>query len=229
MKHLIIVGARGAGREAFWATVNSQPYKRGEIDVKGFLDTDASAMDGKGEEYPPILCAPEDYQVEQDDVFVIGLGDGHQRKRYADLIASKGGSFATIIEDGTTIEPTTVIGEGTVILSNSFISCNVTIGKHVLIHPCCVFGHDAVARDYTTFSSLNFLGGGAVVEEFSTLHPYSMVLPHKKVGRNVKATVGSVVMQDVEEGISIHGNPASKMGIADLRAMLQKSGDNSDK
>ena len=39
MKHLIIIGARGWGREVYEAAKNSPAYRRKEFDIKGFLDT----------------------------------------------------------------------------------------------------------------------------------------------------------------------------------------------
>ena len=47
MRHLVIVGAGGFGRELYGAALESVGYGT-EFDVKGFLDERAGALDGFG-------------------------------------------------------------------------------------------------------------------------------------------------------------------------------------
>ena len=65
MKHLIIIGARGAGRETFLTATKSFGYGH-EFDIKGFLDGKTDALDGLPG-YPPILSSVESYQVEEGE------------------------------------------------------------------------------------------------------------------------------------------------------------------
>ena len=68
MKHLLIIGARGWGREVYAGAIGTKAYRDGEYDVKGFLDSKADAFEGLKGNYPPIICAPEDYEIQPDDV-----------------------------------------------------------------------------------------------------------------------------------------------------------------
>ena len=213
MKHLLIVGARGWGREVYFGATQTGAYREGEFDIKGFLDSQTNAFDGLKGDYPPIICAPEDYQINTDDVFIIAMGDSKWRKHYAELIEQKGGRFLTIIEDGSVVNPTSTIGEGSYIGRWSIISDNVCVGRHVVIHGLCTLGHDAKVSDYSTLLSNVFLGGYAEVGELSTLNPKSMIIPHKKVGNNVSVGVASVVMRNVKDGFSVFGNPAKKIDV----------------
>ena len=58
-----------------------------------------------------------------------------------------------------------------------------------------------------------FLGGGASVGECSEMNPKSMIIPHKKIGNNVKVGAASVVMRNIGDDISVFGNPAVKLKI----------------
>jgi acetyltransferase-like isoleucine patch superfamily enzyme len=84
----------------------------------------------------------------------------------------------------------------------------VTIGKHVLVHPFTNIGHDAQIMDYATLLTDVFIGGGASIGEGSQMNPKSMIVPHKKVGNNSMVGAGSVVMRNVKDNQSVHGNPA---------------------
>lgn len=211
MKHLLIVGARGWGREVYGAATHTKAYRNGEYDVKGFLDSKTDALDGLKGNYPPIICSPEDYQVQFNDIFFIALGDSKWRKHYAELIEQKGGSFLTIIADEAKINSTSTIGEGSYISCWSIVSDNVYVGKHAIIHSFCTLGHDAKVSDYSTLLDSVFLGGGAEIGCMSTLNPKSMIIPHKRIGNNVSVGAASVVTRNIKDGLSVFGNPAKKM------------------
>ena len=59
MKHLVIIGARGAGREVYLLATQMKEYGN-EFDIKGFLDDKSNALDGL-DGYPPILSSVEKY------------------------------------------------------------------------------------------------------------------------------------------------------------------------
>lgn len=211
MKQLLIVGARGWGREVFDAVNRTEAVKNGDLLIKGFLDSKSDAFEGLRGNYPPIICSPEDYNVKADDIFFIAMGDPHWRKHYAELIENKGGHFYTYISPDAHVLETAQIGEGSFISLWSSVSDNVTIGKHVVLHAFSVIGHDAVVKDYGTLLNASFLGGGAEVGECSQMSPNSIIIPHKKIGNNVMVGVGSVVMRNVKDGESVFGNPAIKL------------------
>ncbi len=211
VKKLLIVGARGWGREVYRAFLDSKEVKNGEMIIKGFLDSKVDALDGLRGEFPPIICSPEDYVVQSDDIFFIAMGDPKWRKHYAELIESKGGRFYTYISPKADVFENTVIGEGSYIAKWTSVSDNVSLGKHVILHAYTTLGHDAVVKDYGTLLSYVFLGGYTEVGLGSILNPKSMIIPHKKIGNNVVVGAGSVVMRNVKDNITVIGNPAVKL------------------
>lgn len=208
MKQLLIVGARGWGREVFDAISNTPEVQRGELVVKGFLDSKADAFEGLRGDYPPIICPPEEYEVKPDDLFFIAMGDPKWRKHYAEMMASKGACFYTYISSEANVFKNAVIGEGSFISQWCVVSDNVSLGQHVVLHAFSVIGHDAVVRDYGTLLSAAFMGGYSEVGECSQMSPKSMIIPHKRIGSNVLVGAGSVVMRNVKDDISVYGNPA---------------------
>lgn len=208
MKHLVIIGARGWGREVYQAISKTTEVKNGELVIKGFLDSKSDAFDGLRGNFPPIICSPEDYIIQPDDIFFVAMGDPHWRKHYAEMIENKGGHFYTYISPDAYVVETASIGEGSFISSWCSVSDNVFIGKHVLLHAFSVIGHDSIIKDYGTLLTSSFLGGYTEVGECSQMSPKSMIVPHKKIGANVVVGAASVVIRNVKEGDTVYGNPA---------------------
>lgn len=210
MKHLLIIGARGWGREVYFSAQRTNEYQQGEYDIKGFLDSKTDALDGLRGDFPPIVGSVETYEIQPDDVFFCAMGEPKWRKHYADIIEQKGGKFITIIEPTAIVYPNAQIGEGSYIGIWTSVSDNVTIGRHVMIHGLCTLGHDVQVGDYSSLFTSVFLGGYAKVGAMSQMSPKSMIIPHKSVGDNVAVGAASVVMRNIKDGLHVHGNPAQK-------------------
>lgn len=211
MKHLIIIGARGWGREIYAAVRNTKAYQDQEYDVKGFLDDKTDALDGLKGDFPPILGSVESYEVQPDDVFFCAMGDSQWRKHYAEMISSKGGRFISVINPTARINPTATIGEGTYIGAYSIISDNVLVGDHCVLQCFNDVGHDVVIGDYVSIESYVFMGGGAKIGNMSTMHTKSSVIPHKTIGKNCVVGINSVVMRNIKDGITVFGIPAKEI------------------
>lgn len=211
MKHLIIIGARGWGREVYAAAKGTKAYREGEFDIKGFLDSKADAFVGLRGTYPPILCAPEAYEIQEDDVFFVAMGEPKWRKHFAEIMEAKGAKFMSIISDDARINETAVIGDGSFVGGVSIISDNVTLGKHTLVHSFSTIGHDTKVGNYSSIFSYVFMAGDTEVGECTSLCPKCMIIPHKKVGSNAVVAANSVVMRNVADGLHVMGNPAKKI------------------
>lgn len=211
MKHLVIIGARGFGREVFCTFLRTKDYKLGRIDCKGFLDDNSNALDGLDGNWPPILCSVEDYIVNDDDIFICALGDSMWRKHYSDIIKQKGGEFYTVIDPTAIVNPFSIIGVGCYIGAFVWISPNVHVGNHVMIQAYCNLGHDASVGDCSSLESYVFLGGYASLGSLSTMHTKSSIIPHKTVGNECVVGISSVVIKKTKDGTHVFGNPAKRM------------------
>lgn len=211
MKHLLIIGARGWGREVYAFAMETKAYLHGEYDIKGFLDDKADALDGLVGDFPPIIGSVETYEIQDDDVFFCALGEPSYRKKYVEIIENKGGEFISIISPLAFINPTAKIGKGTIIARNAFISDNVEIGDHCAIHAFSIFGHDVKIGQYVSVEAFCFFGGYAEVGDMSSIHVRSTIIRHKKVGKNASVGAASVVLRDVKDSTSVYGNPAKRI------------------
>ena len=209
MKNLLIIGARGWGREVLWKFKN-HPC-RTDLNIKGFLDDDIYILDGLRGEFPPIVSSVEEYEIQPEDVFFCALGDSEARKKYVDIIESKGGHFISYISPQASVYPNAIIGNGSYIAANTVISDNVTVGKHTVIHSMSILGHDVKIGDFVSIEAYSFFGGYAEVGDFSSIHVRSTILRHKKVGSHVSVGAASVVIRNVKDNLHVFGNPAKRI------------------
>lgn len=209
MKNLIIIGARGFGREYHNGLKLREDYGKNFI-IKGFLDDKKDALDSF-ENYAPILNSVEDYSIEPNDVFTCALGDPFYRKKYVDIIKEKGGVFFSIISPKSIIHPNAQIGEGVMISAFCNISSNTIIGDFTTIQAYCNIGHDAVIGNFCALESYSFMGGFSKIGDNVTLHTRATILPHVQVGNRAIVGAGSVVLRNVKEGTTVFGVPAKKI------------------
>lgn len=209
MLNLVIIGARGWGREVLWAARSLE--SDGVIRIKGFLDDNPHALDGLRGDFPPILGAVEDYQVKPDDIFFVALGDPMYRRKYAEIIERKGGKFGTYISPKATVSPNAIIGEGAYIDEYVNVSDNVVIGKHALVQRMSTLGHDMQLGDYVTLGAYTFCGGASMVGNNTSINVRSTILREVHVGSNALVGAGSVVIKSVKDGQHVFGNPAKQI------------------
>ena len=209
MKHLVIVGAGGFGREMYGAALEAVGFGT-EFDIKGFLDDKADALKGFTG-YPPVIGTPSSYAVEPDDVFITALGSIASRRKCVELLESKGAKFIAIVHRTATIGPNVTIGEGSFIAPHVSLTADISIGRHVSVFHSSSVGHDSQLLDFSHVYAQCSVGGSVVVGEGVSIYPGSVVAPRRRIGANAVVGAGSTVFVDVDPGVTVLGNPASPL------------------
>ena len=210
MKNLLIIGARGFGREVYDLALDCISAGE-EFNIKGFLDDKSDALD-EFQGYPPIISSVEDYEVQPDDIFICGLGDPKWRKVYTEKILNKGGEFTSLISPHAIIRRNAKIGKGCIITHFSNISMDVRIGDHCAILSSGL-GHDVKVGSFSVLSGRVSLNGFVEVGEEAYIACGVCVAPHKKIGDRAFVGIGSVVIKNVKADTKVFGNPAKKIEI----------------
>lgn len=209
MKHLIIVGAGGMGREVYHIATGCIGYGT-EFDIKGFLDYDAHILDAF-EGYPPVIGNDEDYQIERDDIFISSIGSVNIRKKSAELLKSRGAIFQTLVHKNANVCSTAQIGSGCLIQHGASVGADVQIGENCMIQYNAVLGHDVIVGDYCRLDCFVMCVGGVKIKDCATIHT-SAVLNHKVVvGEGATVGACSFVMRKVKPNTTVFGVPATEM------------------
>jgi len=206
MKNLLIIGARGWGREVYIMAQHCIGYGT-EFIIKGFLDDNTDALKGK-DGYPPIIDSVENYIPHKDDVFICAMGDPHWKRHYAEIVINKEGRFISLVHKDAYIGQNTKFGKGCIISKGTSISCDIEIGQFVTFQRLVDIGHDACIGDFAHLGTKSFMGGYSKLGVESTLQTAAILLPHIKVSDRCVVGAGSVVIRHVKEGYTVYGNPA---------------------
>ena len=210
MKHLVIIGAGGMGREVYHLATECNGFGT-EYEIKGFLDDNPRALDGFEFPYPPILASINDYILDKDDVFTCSIGDVRTKVKIIEYIESKGGKFFSLIHPDVHINKTTKIGEGLLVFHNVHVGCDAKIGNHVMLQSYAAIGHDVRIGDYCRIDPKASIVGGVIVGDRVTLHTMC-VLNHKVVvGDDAIIGALSFVIRKVKPGITVFGIPAKEL------------------
>jgi sugar O-acyltransferase (sialic acid O-acetyltransferase NeuD family) len=206
MKNLIIIGARGYGREVHDLAKDCSGYNTAYT-IKGFLDDKSDALDGF-DNYPEIISSVEAYEIQENDVFVCALGSVQWKKHYIELILSKGGKFINLVHPTSFINTNAVIGNGVIIFMYSNISNDCVIEDFVTIQGFVGLGHDTKIGKWSHLNTYSFTGGFAVLEEEACLHTRASVLPNVIVRKGATVGASSLAIKNVKEGTTVFGVPA---------------------
>lgn len=209
MKHLIILGAGGMGRQVLSFAKTCDGFEK-EYDIKGFLDDNIEAMkDFPG--YPPVLGTVDNYKVETDDVFFNSIGDVQSKKRCINKILAKGGDFITLVHPTAQVSPGTKIGKGCMIGSLVGIGVETTIGDFCLIQSKATIGHDVHIADYARIDCNVVLIAGVYVGNDVCIHTSSVINHNVKIADGATVGAMSFVIRNVKAGQTVFGNPAKKI------------------
>lgn len=209
MKHLVIVGAGGFGREMFGAAREAVGFGV-DFDVKGFLDARADALAGfKG--YPSVVGTPDAYVPETDDVFITALGSIAARRHCVAMLASRGAKFISVVHRSASLGPNVSVGEGSFIAHNVVLTADVAVGCHACVFHGASIGHDTVLEDFTHVYAQCAIGGVVRVCAGAAIYPGAVVVPRRTIGVNAVVGAGSTVFLNVRAGETVVGNPAQPM------------------
>ena len=203
---LILISAGDFGREVA-AGCRAVPCHSRDWEFTGFLDSRTNVLDA----YPgegPILGDPETYKIGPNDRFLCAMGDPATRLKYAAIIESRGGRFATIVMPTSIVRDRTVLGPGTIVCHHVELTTDIVIGAHVAIMSKVIIGHNAQVGDGSVVSSFCFLGGHSRVGRGAMLAPHSTILPRAVVGDFCTVGAGSVVIKRAPAHSTVFGVPA---------------------
>ena len=203
-KRLIIIGAGPMARETYHYAV--QTFS--EWEIVGFLDDRGYVLDGF-EGYPPILGSVESFHAQKNDVFLCAIGDPIQRKKYASILDEKGARFATLIHPQSYVGGHVEIGEGSIVAPSAVITCDVKLGRHVIVNVQSSISHDCVLADYVTLSPGCHLPGGCRLGEGVFMGAHSTIVPNVSLAAGAFVAAGAVVVDsDATPNIRLMGVPA---------------------
>lgn len=209
MKHLLIIGAGGFGREIY----NMASYCMGYgVDwvVKGFLDDTEEPL-GKFEGYAPVIGPIHGYVPQADDVFICAIGSVQGKRACVEHLLAQGAEFINLVHKTATFGQNVKLGRGCIIQMEARISSEISIGDYVTIQDQCMIGHDARLSSWSHLHPRVFMGGKSCLGEGSHIGYGAFIHPGKTIGSDATVAAGAYVFRNVKPGTTVIGNPATTL------------------
>lgn len=205
MKKIIIVGAGGFGREAYYLIKDINKVSP-TWELLGFLDDKVKSLADK-KIGAPILASVDAWQPSEEEFFVLGIASPKAKEAVANKLREKGARFATLVSPQAIVNETATLGEGCVVTSFSSIGDCCVIGDFVHVAGSTI-GQDVVVGDYTTTTAYVNIPNVKVGKR-CFIGSHSVILGNLEDDAEVCA--GSIVFKKVKQGQTVLGYPAKKI------------------
>ena len=209
MKHLLILGAGGYAVDIYEYAKESVGFGI-EFDIKGFLDPDKDALK-EFPEYPQVIAFEDEYEIQEDDVFICALGDVSIKKKCIEKLLNRGARFINLIHKTAYVAPSCQLGEGNLIQPYVRIGSGARVGFYNTIQTNTIIAHNCLIGDYNRIDCNVMCVGGISIGNGVTIHT-GAVINHKVMLHNNSIVAAlSFVIRSVKEGTTVIGNPAKKV------------------
>lgn len=216
---LVIFGAGGLGREVLML-VHQLNNAVPTWNIQGFYD-DVRPPSGAALRGLPYLGGAADLNATALPLHVaVAVGSSRSRAAVVARLTSPLLSFPTLIHPGVACAPYQQlrIGAGCIISQGCILTCDITLGRHVLLNLGCTIGHDAILQDFCSLMPHANVGGAAHLEAGVYLGTNATVLHQVRVGAGTTVGAGAVAVRDLPAGCTAVGVPAQviKRGLGGL-------------
>lgn len=207
---LVIVGAGGLGREVLLLLRQLNEAGAG-WDVRGFYDDQppaAPTIAGL-----PYLGTSADLNATPEPLAVaVAVGSSRSRAAVVARLTSAQLSFPALVHPAVALAPYQRIslGAGCIIQQGCILTCDIQLGRFVLLNLGCTVGHDAVLEDFCSLMPHVNIGGGAQLGAGTYLGTNATVIHAVRVGAGATIGAGAVVVRDLPAGVTAVGVPAKE-------------------
>jgi len=141
-------------------------------------------------------------------LLAIGYRDRTLRARVYEELRARGMPFATFIHPRATIDPSAVIGAGSIVLTDCTIEMRARIGENVFLSPRCFLSHDVEIGDHTYCAPAIALAGRTRVGRGCFLGIGTIAIEGVTIGDGARSAAGAVIIAEAPAGALVAGVPA---------------------
>lgn len=141
---------------------------------------------------------------------VVGIGDIFNRQKVIQKIKSINPDivFPCVISPKSCVAIYTSIGQGTVVLSNSFINVESSIGEFCVINSSSIIEHNSIIGNYCSISPGANIGGNVTIHANTFIGSSATIIQKRIIGNNCVIGAGAVVTKDIPNNVLAVGMPA---------------------
>jgi sugar O-acyltransferase (sialic acid O-acetyltransferase NeuD family) len=161
----------------------------------------------------PIISTDECHNLFPKHNFCIAIGDNEVRHRVVDEYKSKlsDAKFPSLIHSSCVIGVASNISEGTVVMPQTNIGPNSTVGNFCIVNTGSSIDHDCILNDYVSIGPGVITGGNVTIGARSAISIGTIVKNDICIGEDVVVGAKSYVNKSLEDNIVAYGTPCKKI------------------
>jgi sugar O-acyltransferase (sialic acid O-acetyltransferase NeuD family) len=207
MTDVVIMGAGGAGREAYWVFQEDNQVAR-KWNILGFID-DNPELSGESCCELPVLGGFSWLEKNPRKNFkvICALGNPRTRKQLVERAAALRLDFCTAIHPSVRVSRWIEIGPGCIICAGAILTTQIKIGPHSIVNIACTISHDAVVGAYCNINPGCHIAGTVQVGDGVDLGIGATIIQNKTIGEWSVIGAGAVVTKDLPSHVTAVGVP----------------------
>jgi sugar O-acyltransferase (sialic acid O-acetyltransferase NeuD family) len=141
---------------------------------------------------------------------VIAIGDNRARRLMAERISNfiPGFHFVSLVHPTACIGKDVCLGNGVVLLPGVIVNANSSIGDHCILNTRSSLGHEGIMQPFSSLAPGVSTGGNLFLGKGSAISIGSTVIEGINIGSESLVGAGSLVLEDVPDGVIVFGSPA---------------------
>lgn len=202
MKTIIILGAGGFAREAYFHLIGSE--------YQNFVFVDESAKVNElvlGNKRHKVI-SDWDFAKVGTDRFLVGVGNPKAKLTMSTKAIGCGLKPAESFIHSRAIVQDAEIGLGGIITPGCIVTTNVKIGNYVLLNLNSTVGHDTIIGDYVTVNPGCHISGNSVIGSNVLLGTGTAIRENIKIGDSIVTGAQAAVVTNLDEPGTYVGVPA---------------------
>lgn len=140
------------------------------------------------------------------DKLILSIGDISYRKEAISRLSGAYQSFINYFHPSCIINTEVSLGIGTVMLPYSLVSTHAKVGDFSLLNVYASIGHDCSIGDNLVMSPYSAITGNCILGDNVFMGTHSSIIPGRKVGNDVKLSVGTVALRHIPDGHTLIGS-----------------------
>ena len=203
MRRLILLGAGGHGKVVADIAQLMQKWVNIEfLDDKFPVLTHVASwrVSGKLNEFMNLPADRTDFGVT--------VGENDLRVKFIQRLLETGLDLPSLVHPTAFINDSIELGDGTVVMSQAAINIDSRIGNGCVINTGATVDHDCILANGVHLSPGGHLAGDVRIGDRSWIGIGATVNCGITIGNDVMVGAGAVVINDIEDGLTVVGNPA---------------------
>lgn len=209
MKTLLILGAGGHGGAVADAALHMRRWERIEFyDDRAAPGSEVHGIPVRGT-VSELLS--RSFAVGDASEIFVAIGDNSRRLELAKQVVQAGAALATIVHPSAIVGTRVSIGAGSVLMAGVVVNIGSRIGTGCIVNTQASVDHDCTIGEGAHVCPGVALAGNVRVGDLAWVGIGSTVIQGRSIGTRAVVGAGSVVIRDVENDVTVVGNPAREL------------------